>query len=31
MEITGADETHVIRLRLHRPDSQLAEDSEEAG
>lgn len=25
MEVTGADETHVTRLRLHRPDTEVAE------
>ncbi len=29
IEVTGGDETHVTRLRLHRPDTELAE--EEAG
>ena len=28
MEVTGADETHVTRLRLHRPDTELAEEAE---
>ena len=25
MEVTGADDTHVTRLRLHRPDTEVAE------
>jgi len=28
IEVTGGDETHVTRLRLHRPDTELAEAEE---
>ena len=27
IEVTGGDETHVTRLRLHRPDTEMAEEA----